>query len=97
MKTLMNHFNKLTPGEAERLAILSEELGEAIQAIGKILRHGYDSSYNGVTNRESLVLECGDVDNALMMLVKAGDIKLDAIWERSDEKAKKILQYLHHQ
>lgn len=40
----IQHFNGLTPAEAERLALLSEELGEAQQAIGKILRHGYDSS-----------------------------------------------------
>lgn len=37
------HFNGLTPAEAERLAMLSEECGEVIQIIGKILRHGYDS------------------------------------------------------
>ena len=35
-----DHFNNLTPGEAERLAILAEECGEVIQIIGKILRHG---------------------------------------------------------
>ena len=37
------NFNKLTAAQTERLAILSEELGEAQQAIGKIMRHGYDS------------------------------------------------------
>ena len=36
-------FNGLTPAEAERLSYLLEELGEAQQAIGKILRHGYES------------------------------------------------------
>jgi hypothetical protein len=39
----MDHFNRLTPAEAERLALLLEELGEAQQIIGKILRHGYES------------------------------------------------------
>lgn len=39
----MTHFNELTPAEAERLAYLAEECGEAIQIIGKILRHGYES------------------------------------------------------
>lgn len=37
------HFNKLTPAEAERLTILAEECGEVIQCVGKILRHGYES------------------------------------------------------
>ena len=36
-------FNKLSAAEAERLALLLEELGEAQQAIGKILRHGYEN------------------------------------------------------
>lgn len=36
-------FNALTPAEAERLFYLLEKLGEAQQAIGKILRHGYES------------------------------------------------------
>lgn len=39
----MQHFNNLTPAEAERLAYLSEECAEVIQIIGKILRHGYES------------------------------------------------------
>lgn len=39
----MTHFNDLEPGEAERLAILAEEAGELIHAIGKILRYGYES------------------------------------------------------
>lgn len=39
----MDHFNKLTPAEAERLAMLAEECGEVIQVVGKILRHGFES------------------------------------------------------
>ena len=35
--------NGLNDAEAERLAILLEEFGEAQQAVGKILRHGYES------------------------------------------------------
>ena len=41
----MEHFNKLTPAEAERLAMLAEECGEVVQIVGKILRHGYDSQH----------------------------------------------------
>ena len=35
----------LTLSRLERLALLLEELGEAQQVIGKILRHGYDSRH----------------------------------------------------
>ena len=54
--------NELTPAESERLALLSEEMGEAIQAIGKILRHGYESTgpKTIVRNRTSLEKELGD-------------------------------------
>ena len=36
----MDNFNRLSPAEYERLAILAEEMGEAQQALGKIMRHG---------------------------------------------------------
>lgn len=65
MTTAADHFNQLDPAEAERLAILSEEMGEALQIVGKILRHGYHS-YNPLkptrtTNRELLVQELSHV------------------------------------
>ena len=37
-------FNKLSDAETERLAILAEEMGEAQQAIGKIIRHARELS-----------------------------------------------------
>lgn len=57
-------FNRLTPAEAERLALLAEECGEAIQAIGKILRHGYESNHPEFTetNRTQLPDECPGCD-----------------------------------
>jgi hypothetical protein len=36
----MKFSNELSDAEVERLAILAEEMGEAQQCIGKILRHG---------------------------------------------------------
>jgi hypothetical protein len=44
-RRVSQHFNGLTPAEAERLALLAEECGEVIQAIGKVLRHGYESRH----------------------------------------------------
>ena len=95
----MDHFNRLTPAEAERLAILSEELGEVAQAIGKILRHGYENSHpdGGPTNREALVRECGDVYHAISRLIGAGDIDGGEMLQRVDYKAKSGAKFLHHQ
>jgi len=61
---MANHFNRLTPAEAERLAMLAEECGEVIQVIGKILRHGYDSYHPAdpsTTNRQLLGRELTDL------------------------------------
>ena len=96
---MSRHFNELSPGEHERLALLLEELGEAQQAIGKILRHGYESTHpdGGPTNRQSLERECGDVRHAMIRLCDAGDLRKSAIHESADKKAKTVVQYLHHQ
>ena len=63
-------FNKLTPAEAERLALLSEECAEVIMAIGKILRHGFESRHpnGGPTNRQTLERECGDLRHAVLLM-----------------------------
>jgi len=93
--------NDLRAAEIERLAILAEELGEAQQCIGKILRHGYES-YNpvvdtGMTNRRELERECGDVSEAISMLCRAKDINAAGVNKRQAEKQKSIRRWLHHQ
>ena len=95
----MEHFNGLTPAEAERLALLAEECGEVIQAIGKVLRHGYESTHpdGGPTNREALERECGDVYHAIWRVIGAGDIDGNGMSQRADDKAKSVGRYLHHQ
>lgn len=96
---MIEHFNKLTPAEAERLALLLEELGEAQQAIGKILRHGYESCHpdGGPTNRESLERELGDVYHAMIRMWSVGDLDGNAVTQHADNKARTIGRYLHHQ
>ena len=93
------HFNQLSPAQAERLAMLAEECGEVIQIIGKILRHGYGNHHPDrphITNRELLQQELTDVA-AVSHMIHARDRvfmfdtpALDAAW------AKK-LRYAHHQ
>lgn len=78
--------------------MLSEEMGEAIQAIGKVLRHGYDSRHpdGGPTNKESLERECGDVRHAMIRLCASGDLDKQRIHDCADIKAKTVSKYLHH-
>ena len=94
----MHHFNELTPAEAERLAVLAEEAGEIVQAVGKILRHGYDSCHpvSGVSNRASLEWELGDFVVSMGMLANTHDVSVEAIEARAAVKDKQIAKYLHH-
>lgn len=93
------HFNGLTPGEAERLALLIEECGETIQAATKVLRHGYESCYPGTetTNRMMLEKEIGHVGNAIEMMCVAEELGEDMIEKHLLAKRKTIRQWLHHQ
>jgi NTP pyrophosphatase (non-canonical NTP hydrolase) len=92
-------FNGLDPAEVERLAILAEEMEEAIQAIGKILRHGYDSTHpnGGPTNKESLEKELGDVSWAMIYACSKGDLSKEKIHAWADAKAENVKPYLHEQ
>lgn len=93
-------FNKLTPEQAERLALLAEECGELVQAIGKVLRHGYDShdptNPNHRGNRDDVAKECGDVCFAVCLLGDAGDISNSVRDYYFSEKEKSVGKYLHH-
>ena len=93
-------FNKLTDAETERLDLLTEELGEVLQAIGKIKRHGY-SSYNPRlpdtgSNRDQLEKELGDVLYIIYLMANNGDITDDSINIRARDKSLCIGKYLHH-
>jgi hypothetical protein len=83
----------------ERLAILSEELCEAGQIIGKIIRHGHESRHpdGGPTNRELLELELGDIMTILEMMFEAGDIKRTSVLSRVPAKLRKLQLYTHNQ
>ena len=90
----------MTPGELERLAILSEEMAEAQQIIGKILRFGYEAyhpkSQSMDTNRYLLATELGHVQNAISMLC-GGDIDQNQVDISRARKAIEIREYLRHQ
>lgn len=95
------HFNLLTPAQLERLAILSEECGEVVQVIGKILRHGFDSAspveVNATRNRGLLEYEIGHVYHAIQRMLDAGDIQHGNVAFHQETKAERIGRYLHHQ
>jgi NTP pyrophosphatase (non-canonical NTP hydrolase) len=95
----MQHFNSLTPAEAERLALIAEEAAEVIHAITKIQRHGFESCHptGGPDNRHMLEIELGDLHTAVRMAVDAGDLDALKIDAAAKLKAKNVGRYLHHQ
>lgn len=95
----MEHFNKLTPAEAERLAMLAEECAEVIYIIGKILRHGYDSYHpdtRAVTNRDLLAEELADV-NAVLNAMGRAELRDYSLQDSIGNRWRKKLRYAHHQ
>lgn len=96
---MAEHFNRLTPAQAERLAILGEECGELVQAVGKIQRHGYASAnpFTGVGNVEQIEAEIADVFLAADGLVNAGDLSRARIARLINRKREAKRRWLHHQ
>jgi NTP pyrophosphatase (non-canonical NTP hydrolase) len=97
----MRFSNNLNEAQLERLALLAEELGEAVQVIGKIIRHGYDSinpkQPDGPTNRAMLEHELGDVAYAVQLMADSDDISALSIDCHRDRKEVNVKRYLHHQ
>jgi hypothetical protein len=93
--------NELNDAQLERLALLLEELGEAQQAIGKILRHGYEScnpvADTGITNRRELERELGDINAAMTLMFRAKDVSERGVTLREVKKLASIGRWLHHQ
>lgn len=93
--------DRLKPAELERLALLSEELGEAVKAIGKILRHGYNQHNPKdevpITNREQLERELGDVLFSIELLTSEGDVEADHIDRHRYRKLASAPEYLYCQ
>ena len=91
--------NKLSDSEQERLACLLEECGEIQQAIGKILRHGYESvdptKRLARTNRENLEREIGDLQ-AILELMK-DDLDQNSIMRKLMVKREQLKVWTHFQ
>jgi NTP pyrophosphatase (non-canonical NTP hydrolase) len=94
----MEHFNSLTPAQAEALAIVAEECGEVIQAVAKILRHGLNSYHpTGTTNNvEDLEKELGDLKAAVILCGRECGLSDGNINDAAAAKLGRINRFLHH-
>jgi NTP pyrophosphatase (non-canonical NTP hydrolase) len=76
----------------ETLAILQEECAEVTQAVSKVFRFGFDTEFNGRTNRQRLEEEVGDLLAMVDILVQNGvlsDTELNRAKVAKTEKLKK--------
>jgi len=58
------------------MGVLTEECAEVIQAVSKINRFGMHGEWQGVTNKQALVTEIGDVLAIIKVLIKETDINI---------------------
>ncbi len=95
----MERSNKLTEAQEERLGVAVEEFGEALQAIGKIVRYGYDNQWlgEGPTKKQKLEEEIAHCMIAINMLIATKDISLDALEQHYNKKKEFIQNHLLHQ
>jgi NTP pyrophosphatase (non-canonical NTP hydrolase) len=78
------------------MEILQEECAEVIQAVSKIYRFGLNNSWDGITNKQSLVTEIGDVLALIDILVTETDINIseEEIKEAVYNKKEKLKEFL---
>lgn len=96
----MGHFNELSPEVAELLSILAEECGEVVQRIGKILRHGIQSTnpYKGTPNNVTLESELTDIFAVVGLLDRLAVISEERIRGGIPRKLARLRRpgILHH-
>lgn len=71
---------------------LSEECNEVAQICSKIMQFGFDSEYDGKTNRERLTEELNDILGAVLNLTLETDFRFTedayAKWAKVDKMAR---------
>lgn len=82
----------------EVMAVLQEECAEVIQAVSKINRFGLDSEWQGVSNKQALITEIGDVLTMISVLIDETDININdnEIQKAISAKYEKLKIFLPH-
>ena len=79
--------------EKEIMLIAQEECAEVTQAISKCFRFGFDSVYNGESNRAHLEEEVGDLMCMIDLLIDAGIVSESGVMTAKNEKMMKLQQW----
>lgn len=81
------------------MSVLQEECAEVIQAVSKINRFGFNSEWEGVTNKQALIQEIGDVLAMVKVLIEDTDINIDMkdVEFAIEKKLNKLKIFLPHE
>jgi NTP pyrophosphatase (non-canonical NTP hydrolase) len=77
----------------ELFLLAMEECAEVQQCLSKVLRFGIDNSYNGVTNKEHLETEFGDLLFLFTLMKERGIIDSEAVEAASKAKGEKLKRW----
>lgn len=91
-------FDGLTASERERLTLLAEESAEVVQAVTKVLRHGFECTHperDELTNRGQLAEEIGQLLAIVELACDAGDVNAREVYEAKRRKLDRVQAYLH--
>ena len=86
--------------EQYALGLMVEEMGETLKIIGKALRFGLDApgpmtaEYQGLTARQMLPCEVGDLHAAIRWAAMAGVVKMSLANEAESDKLARLLDPL---
>jgi NTP pyrophosphatase (non-canonical NTP hydrolase) len=79
--------------EKEILLITQEECAEVTQAISKVFRFGADDFFKGISNRQHLEEEIGDLMCMIDLLIDNGIVNEAAVMTAKNEKLNKLLTW----
>ncbi len=91
---------KITKAALERFANYVEEVGETLQAMGKIIRFGNESKHpsgKGPTNKDHFSSEVGNLKATIALMEEAGDINKTLVKEGEITKINKLNFYSFYQ
>ena len=90
----------MSDAENYSLGLMVEEMGETLKLIGKAIRFGLDTpgpatpEYRGLTAREMLPFEIGDLHAAIRYAAMAGVVRMTAANLAEENKLAKLLDPL---
>jgi NTP pyrophosphatase (non-canonical NTP hydrolase) len=77
----------------EIMAITQEECAEVIQAVSKVMRFGFDTTYKDVSNKSHLEEEIGDLLCMFQLMEEAEMIDWTLVSLHAQRKREKLMKW----